>query len=108
GRWNRVFEPHPFAGRGIKRRNPVADSGAAIGRADDDLVLDGERRRRDNDTCDIGKRSLPNDLAGFLVGGDNAPRTVTGGYDKISPQCDSAALALLLLLRIHAPNNTTD
>jgi hypothetical protein len=64
--------------------------------------------QRDDDARDIGERSLPNDLAGFLVGGDNAPRTVTGGDDEVAPQCDAAALALLLLLGVHAPHNATD
>src|SRR5258708_29221639 len=47
GGWDGELAPEAFAGGGIEPSTPVAYALVAIGGADDDLVLDGERRRRE-------------------------------------------------------------
>src|SRR6202030_2178993 len=102
---NGVLQPDPLAGGGIERSDPVAHPRAAIGSADDDLILDGEGRRRDDHARYFGERGLPRDLAGLLIGGDDTPWTVGGRNDEIAPQGGAAVLALLLLFRVHAPDD---
>jgi hypothetical protein len=57
---------------------------------------------------DVREAGFPGDLAGFLVGGDDAARTVGGRDDVVAPQRGTAALALLLLLGVHAPDDAAD
>ena len=53
----------------IQSRTPLV----AAGGADDDLVLDGERRRGEAHVRRVGRHvGFPHHLAGFLVGGDDA------------------------------------
>ena len=72
GRRNHVFAPHQLAGRGVERGDPVAHAAVAAGGADDDLVLDGERRRGELQVGLVVAVGLPDDLAGLLVGRDDA------------------------------------
>src|SRR5207247_7764476 len=104
-RRHRVFQPDELAGGSIERCDPVADARATVGGADDDLVLDGEWRRRDDDARNLGERGLPNDFASLLVGGDDPPRAVGGGNDEITPQGRAAILPLQLLFGVHAPDD---
>src|SRR5215470_5994528 len=47
GGWDSELAPEAFAGGGIEPGYPVAYTLVAVGGADDDLVLDGEWRRRE-------------------------------------------------------------
>src|SRR6266566_3309711 len=78
------------------------------GTAQDDLVLDRKRSRRERRIGRIGERGFPFDLAALLVGSDDARRAVGGGDHKVSPQCRAAIALLLRLLRVHAPDDATN
>ena len=68
-----VFAPCDLAGRAVERRDPVAHAAVAAGGADDDLVLDGERRGGElHVDLAVGHVGVPHDLAGLLVGSDHA------------------------------------
>ncbi len=55
-------------------------------------VLDDQRRAGDDlALVRIGDRTLPRDLAGFLVGRDQ-PAIERVGNDEIAPQCDAAII----------------
>ena len=57
-------------------------------------------------SCEVG---LPDDLAGVLVGGDDAGRIVGGGDDEIAPQRGAAVRQRQLLLPgVHAPDDAAD
>src|SRR5262249_11800936 len=86
GRRDYVVAPDELAGRGIDGGNEIAHAAIAAGSPKDDLVLDGERRRRESQlllaVIEIG---LPCDFAGFLVGRDHAGRMVRYGNDEPTP-----------------------
>src|SRR5262249_10517088 len=78
-------------------------------RAEQDLVLDGERRATQ---AHLGlaelRVGLPNRLARVLVGRDDAGRIIGNRDDEVAPERNAAIGELPLLLRIHAPDDTAD
>ncbi len=101
-----VFAPFELAGRRVERGDPVAHAAVAAGRADDDLVLHRERRGGELHVRLVVEVGLPHDLAGFLVGADDARRVARRGDDEIAPQRSAAVRQRhLLLARIHAPED---
>ncbi len=109
GRRHGELAPRELTGRSIDRRDPFAHARGAPGRAEDELVLDGERRgpqaRIRLAELHIG---LPGHLPGILVGGDDARRLVGDRDDEIAPERDPAIGGLLLLLGVHAPDDAAD
>ena len=70
------------------------------------LSLIGERRAGDLHLRHVeGDIGLPHDLAGGLVGGDDAGRRIGGRDDEIAPQGGAAVDRLPLLLGLHAPDD---
>src|SRR6266481_9835803 len=70
---NDIFAPRQLAARGIDRHDEVSHAAVAARSADDDLVIHGERRRREGDAgLAVGESGLPYDLAGLLVRRDHA------------------------------------
>src|SRR5262249_49145732 len=87
GRRDGVLEPELLAAGRLDARHPVTHAGIAAGGADDDLVLDRQRRAGDAHLVlavdDVG---LPHDLAALLVGRDDACRAVGGRDHKVAPE----------------------
>ena len=101
-----VFAPDQLAGGAVERRDPVAHAAVAAGRAHDDLVLDRQRRGGDLHVRLIVQVRLPDDLAGVLVGGDDASWIIGGGDDQIPQQRGAAVRQRQLLLSgVHAPDD---
>src|ERR1700730_12437240 len=68
GRRDRVFAPFELAGLGVEPGDIIAHAAIAAGRPDDDLVLDGERRRRDlHVRLLVGQVGLPDNLGAVPV-----------------------------------------
>ena len=73
GRGDGVGAPDFLVGVEVGRRDPAADAVLGAGNARDREVLDDERSARDHlALVGIGDLALPGDLAGVLVGGDDA------------------------------------
>ena len=103
GRRDREGLPLHVAGLRIERHDPVAYALVAAGGADDDVVLERQRRRRQLDFRLIVQVLVPDDLAGLLVGRDDA-RILAGGRDhQIAPERDAAVAAVSLLAGVHLP-----
>ena len=95
-----------FAGRGVERCDPVAHAAVAAGSPDDDLVLDGEWRAGDlQQRLVVDHIGLPHDLAGLLVGGDDAGRIIRGRDHVIAPEGGAAIGDLPALFGVHAPDD---
>src|SRR5262249_16451372 len=107
GRRHGVFAPQHFAGRAIERGNEIAHSTIAAGSADHDLVLDGQRRRRERQfRVAVAHVGFPGHLAGLFVGGDDARRIVGDTNHEISPQRSTAVYCQQFLLTwVHAPDD---
>src|SRR5262245_55628612 len=102
---NHVFAPDELAGLAVERGDPVAHAAVAAGRADDDLVLDRERRGGELHIGLVVQVGFPHHLAVVLVGGDDAGGIVGGGDDEVGPQRGAAVRQRQLLLPgIHAPD----
>src|SRR5262249_30545444 len=72
---DRVLLPDELAGLGIESGDPVAHAAVAAGGADDDLILDGERRSSELEIgLTVAHVRLPDDLASILIGRDDAWR----------------------------------
>ena len=95
--------PFELAGLGVERGDPAAHAVVAAGAADDDLVLERERRGGDLHAVLVVQVGVPDDLAGLLVGRDHAPVETGDGDDEIAPQRDAAVPVRLLLAGIHLP-----
>ena len=106
GRRHRVMAPQHLAGRGVEPGHPVAHAVVATGGADDDLVLDRERRGGQRDLRRVGEAGFPHDAAVILVGRDDARRVLGGSDDEIAPQRGAAIAVLRLLAGVHAPDDT--
>src|SRR6202040_3698907 len=105
-RWNGELAPKAFAGGGIECADPVAYALVAVGGPDDELVLDGERRRRECHVRRIREGGFPHHLAGLLVGGNDPWRRDAGARDdEIAPQGGAAVAKLAFLLRVHPPHD---
>ena len=107
GRRDHVFAPRELAGRGIQRDDEIAHAAVAARGAEDDLVLDRQRRRGELQVrlavCDAG---FPRDLAGLLVGRNHARRIIRDRDDEVAPQRRAAVGERhLLLARVHAPHD---
>ena len=100
--------PQYLAGRGVEARHPVAHALVAIGGADDDLVLDGERRRGHRHVGGVGEAGFPHHPAGVLAGRDDPGRVVGGGDHEVAPQRGAAVALLALLSGVHAPHDAAD
>src|SRR5262249_55557223 len=87
---NGISPPQHVAGPGIERGNPVARSTIATGGADDDFVLERQRRSGDEHLRAVAQVLVPHDLAGVLVGRDHA--CVDGGDrdNEIVPERNAA------------------
>src|SRR5262249_11566337 len=98
-RRNRELAPQQLSGCRIERGDVVAYTGIAAGGADDDLVLDRQRRGGNAHLRLVGRHvGFPGDLAGLLVGRDNARRRAGARDDKIAPQRRAAVVVRFLLL----------
>src|SRR5262249_48896317 len=97
--------PLLFAGLGIKSGEPGTHAIVAARGADDDRVLEGERSGRELEVGLIAMLLVPHHLAGFGVGGDDAPVVTRDRDDEIAPQRDAAVAVELLLTGIHLPND---
>jgi Copper chaperone PCu(A)C len=51
---------------------------------------------------------FPDDLASFLIGGNDARWPVSGWNDEISPQCCAAIDELFFLMGLHAPDDAAN
>jgi hypothetical protein len=108
---DRIFEPQALAGRSIETSDPVADALIAVGGTDDDLVLDCKRCCREGHVRRVRERGLPDHLAGFLVGRDDARRVAEAagtGDDEVAPQRRPAGAHLAILLGVHAPHDAAE
>jgi hypothetical protein len=97
--------PLQSAGACVEGNDPWSDAAIATGAADDDLVLEGERRSGELKVGLVEQVCLPHDLASVPVGRDDAGRKASLRDDEIVPQSDAAVAILLLLLRVHLPDN---
>src|SRR6202042_2800455 len=105
-RRNHIVAPDELSGRGIERCDPVTHAAVAAGGADDDLVLDHKRGRRELHVGLIIKIGFPNDLTVLLVGRDHPRRIARYGDDQVAPQGGAAVRQrYLLLMRIHGPKH---
>src|SRR5262249_22474611 len=86
GAGDRERLPFDVAGLRIERRDPVAHAAVAAGGADDDLVLERERRRVEIDVGLIVELFVPDDLAGVAVGRDDAGVAAGDRDDEVAPQ----------------------
>src|SRR5215217_7764850 len=87
-----VGAPDLLLGRKIGRGNPATDAVLRAGHACYRHVLDDQRRAGDHlALVRIGDRTLPGDLAGFLIGGDQ-PAIQRVGDDEIAPQRHAAVV----------------
>jgi hypothetical protein len=106
-RRHHVIPPGELAGLGVEPGDEVAHAAIAAGRADHDPILDGERGGGELQVgllvVEIG---FPFDLAGVLVGGDDAGRIAGDRDHQIAPQRHAAVRQRSLgLLGIHAPDD---
>src|SRR5262249_62116329 len=97
--------PLHIAGLRIQRGDPAAHAIVAAGAADDDGILERERRGGDLHAVLIVQVLVPNDLAGLLVGRDHAAVEPGDGDDEVAPQSDATVAVRLLLARIHLPHD---
>src|SRR5262249_57907202 len=98
-RRDRELAPQELAGLGVEPGHPIAHALVAVGGPDDDLVLDGERRRRERHVRRVRERGFPHHLAAVLVSRDDAGRRDAGARDdEIAPQRGAATAQLALLL----------
>ncbi len=97
--------PLRVAGLGIDAGEPVAYAVVAAGRADEDRILERERRCGQLQVGLVAELLVPDDLPALLVGGDDAPIEAGHRYDQIVPQRDAAVAVGLLLPGIHLPED---
>src|SRR5262249_27467175 len=104
---DRVLFPDELAGRRIEPGDPVAHAAVAAGGADDDLILDGERRSSELEIgLTVAHVRLPDDLASILIGRDDAWRIVCGRDHEVAPQRGATVgQREALLLGVHAPDD---
>src|SRR5262249_24752181 len=100
GRRNGEGLPEHIAGPGVERDQPVTHARVAARGADDDLVGKRKGSRVERQVGLIAQVPVPDDLAGLLVGRDDAAVMAGDGDDEIAPQRDAAIAVDLLLARI--------
>lgn len=72
---------------------PIAHPAVAAGGADDEPVLDGQRRRGEAHLrLAIGQVGLPDHFAGILVGRDDAGRIIRRREDEVARQGSASIL----------------
>src|SRR5262249_34855924 len=74
---DRIGLPLDVAGLRVERGDPVAQAAVATGTADDDVVLERERRGGEFEVGLVEQVLVPDYLAGILVGRDH-PRGIAG------------------------------
>ncbi len=97
--------PAQLAGLGVEPCDPVAQATVAAGGADDDGVLERERRRRELEVRLVAQVLVPDDLPGLLVGRDHPPVIGCHRDHQVAPQRHAAVAVEPLLPGIHLPDD---
>jgi hypothetical protein len=93
------------AGPRIECRHPVAQTAVATGAPDNDGILKRERCRRELEVGLVEKVLVPHDLAGLLVGGDDAASIACNRDHERAPQSNAAIAVLVSKLWVHLPHD---
>ena len=100
--------PLQFPRRGIERGDPVAHALIAARGAYQNAVFQRERRRGKLDLGLVMQVFLPHDLAGLLVGGDDASVLARCRNNKIAPERYTAMAPEALLSWVHLPKDAAE
>src|SRR5205807_488992 len=104
-RRDRIGLPLHVAGFWIERGDPIAQAAIAAGAADDDRILQRQRRGGEFKVRLVEHILVPDDLAGLLVGCNYAGVVARDRDDQIAPKRDATIAVLILQVWVHLPQD---
>ena len=104
GRRHGVSAPKLVAGLAVERHQPIAHALIAARCADQNRVLERQRRGVERHIRLVAQVLVPDDLAGLLVGRDDSAVVAGDRDDEVAPQRDAAVAVHFLLAGVHLPD----